>query len=284
MYLFAHHHHTCYTCLVVGVSAIGALTLSDPVQAAAFSRASGEFQIDFLAIPPEIGTLTFTDSEVISSSGLITATSEATADFEILESSAVFNTHIVSAVEGSGQRFSGFAESLGFGDGLFTFEAGETFAFNFFGKLVLETRIDDGNKESAFANGAINLFFINESDPQALPESLQIFTFLETGSGAEEPLPLINSQGSFTVTSSLTRDLEGLEESALLTFQGSYNKTFESFTELRLEEAVLFGSSEIQTVPGPSILWGLASVCSVSLLNKLRQHSESKTDSSLSKK
>ena len=261
-------------CLYVGSAVAATFAIAAPVQAAAFSSVSGNFQIDFLSSPLEIGTFTDTDSNAVSGGGLIEVSGDADADFEVLSTGGVLEASVFSSAEGSDGAFFGFSESLALSDGLFSFEADETFSFTFSGSLELNTEIDDAEQESAFASGEFGLFLLNESDPNAEQEFLQIFTFLETLGSEEEPL--IASQGNFDITSlDITQALGGLEEFTRIDFAGTYSQTFDSPTDIRLLEASLFSAVDVVAdateVPDPGVLWGVISVCGYGLLRRLRK-------------
>ena len=257
-------------CLSIGPAVIATWAIAAPAQAAAFSSALGSFQIDFWSSPLDIETATLTDSEAISGDGIADASSDADIDFFIEPAGGLIEASGESVVTGSGNGFSSFSEGQAIASGIFELDAGETFAFDFSGSLMLKTSIDDPEQESAFASGEFGLLLLNESDPGAEQEFLQIFTFLETL--GNEPEPFVDSQGNFNLTLlNVTQSLGGLEESTSINFEGTYSQKFDRATTFRLQEAGLFLAADAQAVPDPSVVLGLMSLVSYGLLSQLRK-------------
>lgn len=236
-----------------------------PSRAATIAGSAAAVTIDnFSHRPTEIGTFTNTYTQTIADSGSVI--SEATAD-------AVFisNCHELlaanlsqSEVIGSGNNYSGLAQSQAAVIGDFSINAQETFSFTVQTLLHLFTSVSNSQLERASAQGSIS-FSLIDTVSNILLESFEFGIGVHSFKAPELSLSY-NLAGNFNPTQINFGFLaQGNTQSVSLYTSGVYSRTFDRTTNLRLLEvknnmAVAQGQPilEGEPVPEPTTILGTA--------------------------
>ncbi|MEG4035935.1 PEP-CTERM sorting domain-containing protein [Microcoleus sp. w1-18aA5] len=232
-----------------------------PSRAATIAGSAAAVMIDNIShTPTDTGTFTNinTYTQAIANSGSVI--SEATAD-------AVFisNCHELlaenlsqSAVIGSGNNYSGFAQSQAAVIGDFFIDAEETFSFTFQTFLALLTSVDNPQSERARAGGSISFWVIN-TVTNILLDSFQFAISLDSSSGFSANAFVSNSFKPTQINFNFLA--EGSTAATLLYTSGVYSRTFNSATNLTLVEVknnIAKAEAEAEAVPEPSTVLGTA--------------------------
>lgn len=245
--------------LYLGSAVVGAIAISNPAQAAAFSNVFGELQINFAQPSLPTGTSTITDTFTLTIGGPAIAVSEAIATFQSIPGeNAALETTILNEVGGN-QPFFGLADSTAAAAGLFFVDTDEVFAFDFSLTLGLSTSIDDSQKDTAFSLGNVGLALFSNSPGSTefnFFDGLQLIAEINTPGKEEEPLLLVSN--NFEITNqTVKRQLGDLDEFLLFDISGSFEKAFSQPTLVQVQGGQLEGLAIAQSVPAPSILWGI---------------------------
>ncbi|MGF1568525.1 MAG: hypothetical protein ACFCVD_10720 [Nodosilinea sp.] len=261
---------------------MGILTVSAPAQAASFSEVRSEFAFsNFSHSAVSTNTQTFTDTLTIGTQGSVTALSSALANFTDGSAAEIqASNSIASLTAGSGRNYVGLAESQAALVGDFVLVAHETFSFDFDGFLELSTGIDDDSLESAFALGGLGFSVSGvplSSTGTPWVDQLNLVASLDTP-GVDDVLDtnlfqllLAGNQSNIIIKSlGFDRQVGGRNESLLIGFTGTYQRTFTETTLVSLAESKT-GVAAVQAVPAPSLIWGLLSYGGLGLMGKLRQ-------------
>lgn len=228
------------------------IIVSPAGHAATFSFSRSITTLDRFSSPGfNLDTSTQTNTLAIASdSGSVVAVARAVAR---LTPKAGSNLSI-SQANGDGAGYLGVAESRARVVGNFLVDANQRFSFNFFSQLALITAIDDPQLEEAvsFANIQYNLFDNSTGD---LLDSFGLFGQLSSSDTFS--LPVLSLSDFLRPTSALISfDSDGNQSIVLAQLAGSYSRTFNSLTSLRLEEFKQNGAAVV-AVPVPGLLPGL---------------------------
>lgn len=230
---------------IVTSSALAPLVLNIaalPGMAATLSFSGANVNIDnFSQKPLSIETFTDTNTVAIATNGQVTAEADAFADFN--QSPPFASNLSFSEVNGDGSDYFGFAKSeaavIGYN---FLVEGGKTFSFDFEAVLGLETSIDAPQSEVASAAGELSLELYDSTNPDnlILLDSFTLSGALTTP-GSDDFLTLNYDNSDYISLnrsgSSFDTSFGGTEEFANAEVQGSFSRTFDSFTSLTLVEA-----------------------------------------------
>ncbi|AFZ08606.1 PEP motif putative anchor domain protein [Oscillatoria nigro-viridis PCC 7112] len=230
-----------------------------PSSAATIAGSAAEVAIDnFSHTPTYTGTSTNTNTQTIANSGAVISQANAEAFF-------ISNCHELlaanlsqSEVIGSGNNYSGLAQSQAAVIGDFFIDAEETFSFTFQTFLALLTSVDNPQSERARANSSISFWVIN-TVTNILLDSFQFAIGLDSSSGFSANAFVSNSFKPTQINFNFMA-----EESAaasLLYTSGVYSRTFNSATNLRLVEVknnIANTEAEAEAVPEPSTVLGTA--------------------------
>jgi hypothetical protein len=226
-----------------------------PSIAATFASSESTVIIDNFSHNPfdsEVITDTFTNTFVTD--GNVNASTDAIANF-ITEPPSAFNSSF-SSTDGTGNNYSGTADSFAGILGNFSVNSGETFSFNFDATLNLTTSIDNPQTETAIADGTVSfaLYDTSNVDSWTLLDSFTISG--NVTSGNNDFLNFNSSDGTQLNLSniSLTTNFGGDRESASASTEGLFSRTFDRVTNLTLVE-VKENRSTV-AVPEPSIAVG----------------------------
>ncbi|MEP6545696.1 hypothetical protein NDI47_26665 [Microcoleus vaginatus GB1-A2] len=141
------------TSLTVGIAPSSAAIIAGSATAVIIDKFSHQ--------PTEIGTFTNTDTQTIANSGSVI--SEAAADAVFISNCRQLLAANLSqsGVIGSGNNYSGLAQSQAAVIGDFDIDAEDTFSFNFPTVLHLLTSVDNRQAERGSARGSISFWLIN---------------------------------------------------------------------------------------------------------------------------
>ena len=232
------------------------LTLAaTPTIAATFASSESTVIIDNFSHNPfdsEVITDTFTNT--FATDGNVNDSTDAIANF-ITEPPSAFNSSF-SSTDGTGNNYSGTADSFAGVLGNFSVNSGETFSFNFDANLNLTTSIDNPQTETAITDGTVSfaLYDTSNVDSWTLLDSFTISG--NVTSGNNDFLNFNSSDGTQLNLSniSLTTNFGGDRESASASTEGLFSRTFDRVTNLTLVE-VKENRSTV-AVPEPSIAVG----------------------------
>ncbi|MEG4087048.1 PEP-CTERM sorting domain-containing protein [Microcoleus sp. POL10_C6] len=245
------------TSLSVGIAPSSAATIAGSAAAAV--------TIDnFSHTPNDTGTVTNTYTQTIANTGSVISQAKAEAVF-------ISNCHELlaanlsqSEVIGSGNNYSGLAESQAAVIGDFSIKAEETFSFTVQTILHLLTSVSNPQSEQASAKGSIS-FALIDTVSNILLESFQFAIGLHSFKAPELSLSY-NLAGNFNPTQINFAFLEqGNTTSLSLYTSGVYSRTFDSTTNLRLVEvknnmavAQAQPVPQAEPVPEPTTILGTA--------------------------
>ena len=223
-----------------------------PTVAATFASSEATVTIDNFSHNPfdsEVITDTFTNT--FATDGNVNASTDAVASF-VTEPPSSFNLSF-SSTDGTGNEYSGTADSFAGVLGNFSVNSGETFSFNFDADLNLTTSIDNPQTETAIADGTVSfaLYDTSNVDSWTLLDSFTIAG--NVTSAGNDFLNFDSSNGTQLNLSnvSLNTNFGGDRESATASTEGIFSRTFERVTNLTLVE-VKENRSTV-AVPEPSI-------------------------------
>lgn len=243
--------------LITPITPLVLSVTSSPSLAATLASSEATVNIsNFSTNPSDILTLADTDTDTFASNGSVTADADAVATFIQNPSSAANSSF--SITNGDGSEYFGFAKSqaavIGYN---FLVNSGETFSFDFVTDLNLKTSIDNPQFESANATGNIvlKLYDTTNGDNWIDLDSFTIVANLAT-SGNNDYL-YYDASDSITLSKSDYSDTSfgGNQETAEVSTEGSFSRTFENLTNLTLVEVKTNEASV--SVPEPSTILGL---------------------------
>ncbi|MBD2308209.1 PEP-CTERM sorting domain-containing protein [Chroococcidiopsis sp. FACHB-1243] len=226
-----------------------------PSIAATFASSESTVTLDkFSHNPFESEVITDTFTSTFATDGNVNASTDAVASF-VTEPPTAFNSTFSSA-DGTGNNYSGTADSFAGVLGNFSVNSGETFSFNFDADLNLTTSIDNPQTETAIADGTVSfaLYDTSNVDSWTLLDSFTISG--NVTSGNNDFLNFNSSDGTQLNLSniSLTTNFGSDRESASASTEGLFSRTFDRVTNLTLVE-VKENRSTV-AVPEPSIAVG----------------------------
>ncbi|MEG4495162.1 PEP-CTERM sorting domain-containing protein [Microcoleus sp. D3_18_C4] len=245
---------------LLGTPLVTSLTVGiAPSSAAIIAGSAAAVTIDnFSHIPTETGTVTNTYAQTLANTNSVISKANAEAVF-------LSNCHELlaanlsqSGVIGSGNNYSGLAQSQAAVIGEFFIDSEETFSFNFQTFLALLTSVDNPQSERARANGSISFWVIN-TVTNILLDSFQFASGLDSSEGiylsgfASPSFKPTNINFNFLP--------QGSAATSLLYTSGVYSRTFNSATNLTLVEVknnIAKAEAEAEAVPEPSTVLGTA--------------------------
>lgn len=275
--------------LGLGSAIVGIAGLSVSAEAATiFSRAIGDFQVDFDQPALAGGLLTSSDTFTLTENGPAIATGGANA---LITSppgeNAELDLFVASDVIANGRGLFGLADSEASANGWFLVGAGETFSFDFSLYLEAVTSVDNPIAESALA--AIDFTFSlfsqalepdiglpSDLEPELANPSflsgLQFSALLETPGENEISGPFIGE--GFELFPNVPQfvgvdDIEP-QEGVIVDLRGRYEKTFDQATLIQINQAHLRGVAIAQT-PAPSLLWGILSLGIIGVVRQVKR-------------
>lgn len=250
-----------------------------PARAATFALSQAEFELtNFSHNPLSVSTSTDTSSLAIQGDPESTAVAAGEASATFCKSPAflcdppadepfAFNESI-SQASGDGGSYLGIAKSSALVSGNFFVEAGEEFSFNFAAFLGLVTSIDKIPGEQAKAKGDISWQLFASSDPNEenwnLVDFFGISAQLVTPNLSFPDLDFAWFGGSENITFDLDPESVAFygtaetDEIVQIAGQGSYSRSFDSNTYLKLVE-IKTNQVQVKT-PEPGSLLGLFAV------------------------
>jgi hypothetical protein len=236
-----------------------------PSSAATIAGSAAAVTIDnFSHTPTDTGTVTNTNAQTIANSGSVISQANADAVF-------ISNCHELlaanlsqSEVIGSGNNYSGLAQSQAAVIGDFSIKAKETFSFTVQTILHLLTSVSNPQSERASAKGSIS-FSLIDTVSNILLESFQFGIGVHSFKAPELSLSY-NLAGNFNPTQINFAFLaQGNTRSLSLYTSGVYSRTFDSATNLRLVEvknnmavAQAQPVPDAEPVPEPTTILGTA--------------------------
>jgi hypothetical protein len=233
------------------------LTLgSAPTIAATFASSEATVTINNFSHNPfdsDVITDTFTNVFAANGSSVNTDT-DAAASFVTAPATA-FNSSFSSS-DGTGNEYTGTADSFAGVLGNFNINSGETFSFDFDASLSLATSIDNPQTEFANASGTVSftLYDTSNVDNWILLDSFEISSNIATTGNDFLNFDDSNSN-QFTFNDvSLNPNFGGDREGATASTEGIFSRTFDRAANLTLVE-VKENSSSV-AVPEPSIIFG----------------------------
>lgn len=228
---------------------------SAPTIAATLASSEAIVTIDnFSHNPFDSEVITDTFTSVFATDGNVNTNTDAVGSFVTAPASA-FNSSFSSS-DGTGNEYTGTAESFAGVLGNFSINSGETFSFNFNANLNLATSIDNPQTEFANASGTVSFAVYDTSN---LDNWLLLDSFNISGNIATTGNDFLNfddrSGDRFNFYDvSLNPTLGGDRESAIASTEGIFSHTFDRSTNLTLVEIKENRSSV--AVPEPSIVVG----------------------------
>lgn len=245
--------------------------LAIPGWAFTLSSSEGTFTINnFSKLPLDVEALQGANTESLAPGGTVTSNANANATFltdQFNQLNSQANGFSASVVSGSGENYSGLAESVAQVIGYsFQVDSGETFSFDFNTAFNLNITIDQPEIETATAIGTIGLGLYDAADPTnlALLDFLAIAGNLGTP-GSNNALTVNQSAGiTFNFNQTSLDNLSGGNQAvAFASIQGSLSRSFTTPTSLVL---VKFSSNQatVAAVPEPSTV--LASLLGIGLV------------------
>lgn len=220
-----------------------------PAMAATLAFSEAAFQFDnFSHSAYSVGAATNTNTLTVATgpASSTTATAEALAYF-VPESAGSFSS---SAASGQGSYYLGVAQSLAQIVGNFLVGPGESFGFNFRASLALASSVSAPQSERANATGRIAFWLFGSANggPPSLLDSFSAFG--QAAAGGNNFLGW-QSSGNIRYMGSANMSATGTQSLAAANFQGSYQRDFNSATQLTLVEVK---ENEVSVaVPEPSV-------------------------------
>lgn len=252
------HHSSGAIAFLLATPLVTSLSVGiAPSRAATIAASAAQVTIDnFSHTPTDRGTSTNTNTQAIANSGAVISQANAEAFF-------ISNCHELlaanlsqSEVIGSGNNYSGLAQSQATVLGDFFIDSEETFSFTFQTFLALLTSVDNPQSERASATGSISFWLIN-TVTNLLLDSFEIASGLDSSSGFYANVFSTNSFNPTAINFNLMAE-ESAAKSLLYT-SGVYSRTFGSATNLRLVEVKNnIAEAEAEAVPEPSAVLGTA--------------------------
>lgn len=226
-----------------------------PTVAATFASSDATVTIDnFSHKPFDSDVITDTFTEVFATDGIVNSDTDAVASFVTVPTSA-FNSSFSSS-DGTGNQYTGTADSFAGVLGNFSVNSGETFSFDFDAKLNLATSIDNPQTEFANASGTVSfaLYDTSNVDNWMLLDSFNISGNIASTGNDFLNFDDRNSDRFNFYDVSLNPNFGGDRESATASTEGLFSHTFDRSTNLTLVEVKENRSSV--AVPEPSIIVG----------------------------
>lgn len=260
------HHSTGAIAFLLATPLVTGLTVGiAPSSAAIIAGSAAAVTLNnFSHRPQGRGTDTNTYTETIANTGSVISQANADAVF-------ISNCHELlaanlsqSEVIGSGNNYSGLAQSQAAVIGDFSINAKETFSFTVQTILHLLTSVSNPQSERASAQGSIS-FALIDTVSNILLESFQFGIGVHSFKAPEVSLSY-NLAGNFNPTQINFAFLaQGNTTSLSLYTSGVYSRTFDSTTNLRLVEvknnmavAQAQPVPEAEPVPEPTTILGTA--------------------------
>ncbi|MEP6485863.1 PEP-CTERM sorting domain-containing protein [Microcoleus vaginatus GB2-A3] len=260
------HHSTGAIAFLLATPLVTGLTVGiAPSSAAIIAGSAAAVTLDnFSHRPTEIGTFTNTYTQTIANTGSVISQANADAVF-------ISNCHELlaanlsqSGVIGSGNNYSGLAQSQAAVIGDFSIKAKETFSFTVQTMLHLLTSVSNPQSERASATGSIS-FALIDTVSNILLDSFQFGIGLHSFKAPELSLSY-NLAGNFNPTQINFAFLaQGNTTSLSLYTSGVYSRTFDSTTNLKLVEVKnnIAGAQaqpvpQAEPVPEPTTILGTA--------------------------
>lgn len=220
-----------------------------PAVAATLVSSEATFQFDnFSHTAYSVGAATNTNTLTLTTgpASLTTATASAFGYFV----PGMAGTFSSSAASGQGSSYLGVAQSLAQVVGNFLVGPGESFGFNFRASLALASSVSAPQSERANAAGRIAFWLFGSANggPPSLLDSFSAFG--QVAAGGNNFLGL-QSSGNIRYRGGANMYGTATESLASANFQGSYQRDFNSATQLTLVEV-----QEIEAnvaVPEPSV-------------------------------
>ncbi|MEG4817294.1 PEP-CTERM sorting domain-containing protein [Microcoleus sp. K5-D4] len=272
------HHSTGAIAFLLATPLVTSLSIGiAPSIAATIAGSAAGVTIDnFSHTPTDTGTSTNTNAETIANSGAVISQAKAEAVF-------ISNCHELlaenlsqSEVIGSGNNYSGLAQSQAAVIGDFFIDAEETFSFNFQTFLALLTSVDNPQSERARANGSISFWVIN-TVTNILLDSFQFASGLDSSGGIYANTLVSNSFKPTQINFNFLAQ-ENAAASLLYT-SGVYSRKFNSATNLTLVEVknnIAKAEAEAEAVPEPSTVLGTAIF--LGLFVRQRKHKKERSE------
>ncbi|GET37307.1 hypothetical protein [Microseira wollei] len=232
---------------------------ASPSIAASLARSRSVFTIDYYSQSPEnVPTLPEDSVEAIAEPGMsvitngiltsakgrasvsgtnVIAQAEAFASFfkDPLSSSNLTS----NKASGSGNTYFGLAQSEAKVAGDFSIKAGETFSFDFTAFLELSTFVGNPFGEKATASGDISLVLFDITN-QSVLDSFSVFSNIVTSAYAKPSEDVFGYNKSQNININFTKKFTDFgsiyKESVKASFDGSYQRSFQSDTRLLLIE------------------------------------------------
>jgi hypothetical protein len=226
-----------------------------PIIAATLASSEATVTIDnFSHNPFDSEVITDTFTSVFATDGNVNTNTDAVADFVTAPPSA-FNSSFSSS-DGTGNEYTGTADSFAGVLGNFSINSGETFSFSFDTNLNLFTSIDNPQTEFANASGTVSFAVYDTSnvDNWVLLDSLNISSNIATTGNDFLNFDHSNGERFNFYDVSLNPNFGGVRESAIASTEGIFSRTFDRATNLTLVEVKENRSSV--AVPEPSIVVG----------------------------
>lgn len=226
-----------------------------PTIAATFASSETTVTIDnFSHNPFDSDVITDTFTSTFATDGSVNADAEAVSSFVTAPPSSFNSTF--STTDGTGNQYTGTADSFAGVLGNFNVNSGETFSFNFAADLNLSTSVDNPQTEFATASSAITFAVYDTSDVDnwVLLDSFEISSNINTTGDDFLDFNDSNSNQFNFYDVSLNPNFGGDREGASASTEGIFSRTFDRTTNLTLVEVKENRSSV--AVPEPSIVAG----------------------------
>ncbi|MCL6434507.1 MAG: PEP-CTERM sorting domain-containing protein [Leptolyngbyaceae cyanobacterium HOT.MB2.61] len=258
--------------LVAPVVASSAVAIS-PAQAATFSFSGSQVNLfDFSAVSTAAETFTDTDTVAIAPDGVVNTDANADANF-VFDPPGAFNFS-VSQESGTGQEYSGLAQSEANVVGRFFVE--DEFAFNFIALLDLRTEIGDSSFESATAGGGL-FFQLFDTTDENNPKLLDLFFIAgQINTPGDDDFLDFQTSPNITLSSNsiFNSSFGGNSESAFAQVEGAYRRRFQDSLFVTLVEGK-GNQATVAAVPEPTTIFAIALSGTAGAVLKLRRRSSS---------
>lgn len=218
-------------CLLAPILA-APIIATEPVMAYGLAFSETTFQLDnFSHSAYSVGTATNADTlALVRGPASSAATTAAAVAYFVRDSAGGLSA---SAASGQGNSYVGLAHSLAQVVGSFLVGSGESFGFNFQGGLTLGSSVSSTHSDGANAGARMAFWLFGSTDggPASLLDSFSAFG--QVGTGGNNFLGW-QSSGNISYTGSANMYATGTESLATASFQGFYQRNFNSKTQLTL--------------------------------------------------
>jgi hypothetical protein len=232
---------------------------ASPSLAATLARSRSIFTIDYYSqSPTNVPTLPEDSVKAIAAPGMSVITNGILTS--VKGNASVSGTNVIAQADafasffkdplsssnltsnkasGSGNTYFGLAQSEAKVAGDFSIKAGETFSFDFTAFLDMDTYVGDPFGEKATASGDISLVLLDITN-QSVLDSFSVFSNIVTSAYAKPSEDVFGYDKSQNINLGLIYKKTSFgsinEESVKALFEGSYQRSFQSDTRLRLIE------------------------------------------------